>query len=509
MKNNFFTKNIILLITTFLLLLNTMPLQNAIFLDKNIAQPNENLQNSSNCQITNNNIITVDDDGDENYTSIQEAIDAASEGDTIQVYSGLYKENIILNKQLTLIGVEENGEGIPIIDAESGEYAVCIESDKCYFEGFNITNSSKNDIYYAGIILFSDKNIIKNNIILDNICGIWQKNSNNNIFSKNNLSNNNIGILMVESSNNIIIDNNINCTRVTMDLPYCYGIYVWYHCDNNTISNNSISCDFNGGGIMISESKNNKIINNIINSFSTLNSTSIPFKYGANAILLIQESHNTKIIANDISDYLIAIQIWNSNKNLLSKNNIVNNGLYGLYLYISHFNNIKNNNFIDNSKLWDEELNRIPDGLFKWFFMRLVKQQATFADSFFNNWNRNYWDDWSKILTKSIRGFISIRKMTKIIIDDKQHGIPHIPVRKYDWFPLKEPYENNQEGTSFLTFSNEPKSNNLFNLINNLNNNYNQKVNLPKINIFDEKTRSKTNFYLPPFNLTPFLGENL
>ena len=40
-----------------------------------------------------NKTIYVDDDGGADYTKIQDAIDNASDGDTIFVYEGLYFEN--------------------------------------------------------------------------------------------------------------------------------------------------------------------------------------------------------------------------------------------------------------------------------------------------------------------------------------------------------------------------------------------------------------------------------
>ena len=63
------------------------------------------------------NIIYVDDDNIEGpwdgslehpYCFIQQAIDNASYGDTIFVYPGRYKENIVIDKIITLIGVDRN-----------------------------------------------------------------------------------------------------------------------------------------------------------------------------------------------------------------------------------------------------------------------------------------------------------------------------------------------------------------------------------------------------------------
>ena len=44
------------------------------------------------------NILYVGGNGPNNYTKIQDAIDDASNGDTIFVYNGTYYENVIINK---------------------------------------------------------------------------------------------------------------------------------------------------------------------------------------------------------------------------------------------------------------------------------------------------------------------------------------------------------------------------------------------------------------------------
>jgi nitrous oxidase accessory protein len=52
----------------------------------------------------------------DNYTTIQSAVNAAFPGDTIIVESGTYKENVIMDKKLTLIGdafatIDAQGKG--------------------------------------------------------------------------------------------------------------------------------------------------------------------------------------------------------------------------------------------------------------------------------------------------------------------------------------------------------------------------------------------------------------
>ena len=47
-------------------------------------------------------IITVDDNGPADYSTIQDAIDVSVDGDTVLVHRGFYQENILINKSITL-----------------------------------------------------------------------------------------------------------------------------------------------------------------------------------------------------------------------------------------------------------------------------------------------------------------------------------------------------------------------------------------------------------------------
>lgn len=52
--------------------------------------------------------IYVDDSGGADYTSIQEAIDNANDGDTVYVYSGYYNEQVVINKSINLTGEDRD-----------------------------------------------------------------------------------------------------------------------------------------------------------------------------------------------------------------------------------------------------------------------------------------------------------------------------------------------------------------------------------------------------------------
>ena len=70
-------------------------------------------------------VISVDDSGGAMYTSIQAAINDSSPGDEIHVDSGTYYENVVVNKQLILQGID-TGAGIPVVDAMGNGSAITI-----------------------------------------------------------------------------------------------------------------------------------------------------------------------------------------------------------------------------------------------------------------------------------------------------------------------------------------------------------------------------------------------
>ena len=54
--------------------------------------------------ISKGNNLYVGGTGEGNYTKIQDAIDDASDMDTVFVYNGTYYENVFIDKTINLIG---------------------------------------------------------------------------------------------------------------------------------------------------------------------------------------------------------------------------------------------------------------------------------------------------------------------------------------------------------------------------------------------------------------------
>ena len=234
---------------------------------------------------------------------IQDLIDNASDGDTINIPSGIYYENIIINKSISLVGEDKD---TTVIDASGNGTVIKIHADCVNISGFTIQNSGKVYSYSdSGIYIRFNYTTITGNIIDSNYCyGIYTLHSNNDNITNNILSNNGYGIHLHSSINSNIKRNNIIFNKYS-------GIVVW------------------GRGNSIIE---NTILNNM------------------NGILFSSTSYNVVKGNTIISNNHSGITIYASWSNIVNGNNIQSNGFGILLEDITFGNIILKNNFIDNEK---------------------------------------------------------------------------------------------------------------------------------------------------------------
>ena len=196
--------------------------------------------------------ITVGDDDYRDYSSIQAAVDAAHAGDIVYVYSGLYLENVDLEKEITIRSISGTPENFIVKAKDPGDHVFHVKANNVTISGFSIKGAS--DVEKAGIYLESTRGtMISNNRLSDNRLGIYLSESNTNMLNVNDISGNDVGIYLQASQNNWVINN-----KATENVQE--GIFL-QASDENRVTGNILL--FNKEfGLMLSNSSKNLIYNN-------------------------------------------------------------------------------------------------------------------------------------------------------------------------------------------------------------------------------------------------------
>jgi parallel beta-helix repeat protein len=288
-------------------------------------------------------IWIVDDDGPADFHTVQEAINAAAQGDIIFVKAGTYYENVVVNKTISLIGEDKDAtiidgsRGITCSITACGGTVMTIISNKVIVHGFTIKGGEPNT--GAGIDLRYVKYCnITDNEIFDNGNGINLFSSSHNFVCNNLIIQNRFGILVSNSSSDSINENVITSNGVGIDL--------YDNSNDNNVSNNDIRNNSDGVVILIG-CLNNSIIRNIV------------FNNSRSGILVDASDYND-ICFNNIqgnswgeiypggTSLFSGIYIGYSSHIKIFGNNITNNKWCGIYIY-SNFNKIYHNNFLNNT----------------------------------------------------------------------------------------------------------------------------------------------------------------
>ena len=242
--------------------------------------------------------------GSGNISSIQAALDAAWEGDTILVSPGTYTENLQVSKSVSIISSE--GSDNTIIRAVNPEEDILsVRADSVIFSGFTLAGAYEDStgIYLEGV---SDCNL-----------------------SGNVLSDNYYGALLDESENCTLSENTITGGR--------YGIYL-RRSGNNTLFNNSVSSTWGYGyGIWLNRASFNEISGNELQNNS----------YG---LAVLYESNGNEVYRNTMCEGTYGLMLESSRSNIL-RNNSMQNNTYNFRDDLYYLNEKLNQSDIDTSNL--------------------------------------------------------------------------------------------------------------------------------------------------------------
>ena len=264
-----------------------------------------NIQSSLNPQPMDRGILYVGGGGPGNYTSIQEAIDNSTSGDTIFVYNGTYNENIDTKlKKISLIGQSREST---FINGQTTDPVVRIGTSDTSIEGFFISGSS--DEIIVQVATLCEDVFITNNAMENGIQGITLTVPTSRITIMDNTIVNMVYIgIQVQTSTYSLIKGNLITDNGKQ------GIDLSLNSNHNSILNNTIT---NNGeeGIAIGglASTENTIQGNIIGS----NKVGVRFTSGAGS---------NEIIGNHIEyNIMEGLLLSSSSENTIEMNNFMNN----------------------------------------------------------------------------------------------------------------------------------------------------------------------------------------
>ena len=252
--------------------------------------------------------------------SIQQKINNVNSCDTILVYPGLYKENLVVDKPLSIVSKQGKPADTVIQAANPEKDVFHITANNVTISGFNITGSkSKAGVYYMG----SNGNITENTLVY-NKYGAFLKSSSDIIIRNNTVFQNGFGVYLSNSSMNTLENNEAN------NSSHC-GIYMEDSTENELDFN--VANSNNEYAVCLKNSNSNWLTSN--------NMSNSELKVDINGINL-ENSNSNKLISNYISNSWKGVNLTNSSDNELSKNRVSHN-YFSISLQNSNDNKLLNN----------------------------------------------------------------------------------------------------------------------------------------------------------------------
>jgi parallel beta-helix repeat protein len=278
----------------------------------------------SNWTVRGASTIIVPDD----YSTIQEAINNAADGDMISVKAGTYYEHIVVSKTVSIVGEDAD---TTIIDGNDTGHVINVVSDNVSISGFMVQNSGNVHMpnLDAGICLNGTTGctISENRAINNGFCGISLLYSNGNTITDNNLSSAGWGgIHLLNSSYNTISGNTIT--------DKYGGINGHVSSNYNNITENTISnCTY--GGFYHAANYNNIFRNNISDI--------------AVEGIELQDQVNYNIVAeNNLNNCIVGIKLIGPNYNNIISGNFLTSGQSGIRIQNAGYTEICNNTIVHN-----------------------------------------------------------------------------------------------------------------------------------------------------------------
>lgn len=243
--------------------------------------------------------------------SVRKGIALASNGDTLLIHKGIYREGAIkLNKRITIIG-----EDFPIIDGENKYENLLVEHDNVYIKGLKFINSGSSS--------FND------------IAALKVQNAKYFTIVGNKFENNFFAIHCMNSSFGRIINNKI-VSQKSKTKPSANGIHCW--------KSNHLTIEYN----YITGHRDGIYFEFVTNSLIENNKSIKNLRYGLHFMF----SHDDTYRNNTIKGNGAGVAVMFSKRVKMYQNTFSENwgsSAYGLLLKEIKDSHIENNHFLDNT----------------------------------------------------------------------------------------------------------------------------------------------------------------
>jgi nitrous oxidase accessory protein len=177
----------------------------------------------------NNTLIVAPDSP---FSTIEAALEAAEPGATIEVHGGVYPAPLLIEKSVSLIGINH-----PVIDGGGEGTTVIILADDVILRGFTIRNTGLSSSHEdSGLVIQAQRVTVENNLLENVLNGIYFAEADDGI-ARNNIVRaypidpavRGDGI-RIWYSHNVLLENN--------EVAHSRDILIWYADDVTIIGNN-------------------------------------------------------------------------------------------------------------------------------------------------------------------------------------------------------------------------------------------------------------------------------
>jgi nitrous oxidase accessory protein len=285
--------------------------------------------------------------------NINDRLQIASPGDTILIEEGEYVENLVIEKSLTLKGIN-----YPTIRGGFTSNVILIKANNTIIEGLIVSESGTRLMEdFACIRVDADSATLRKNIITKPLHGIYVKGGSNVTITGNRIEgrldlipeDRGNGIHLWNSGHNLLMSNNVSDVRDGIYFSFAhhtkvsdnhihkvrYGLHYMYS-DDNIFTNNIFENNVAGAALMYSQN---------IEFYKNIFARCRGFRaYG----ILFQSMDESKAHHNLIIDNSRGLFFDNCNSNQFTNNDVVDNDLALQIMGNGENNSIVLNNFVNN-----------------------------------------------------------------------------------------------------------------------------------------------------------------